>query len=463
MPIASVNPTTGDVERTFEPHDAPEVERRLKAAVAGAAAMRSSDFAVRAGWLKTTADLIEADCEDLARTIVTEMGKPITQARAEVRKSAATMRYYADHAEAFLADALLADPAAVGAGRAYTRYDPLGVVLAVMPWNYPIWQVVRFAAPALMAGNSGLLKHASNVPQSALYLDTLFRRGGFPDGAFGTLLVDPATVADLVVDPRVQAVTLTGSEGAGRAVGELAGRAIKKTVLELGGSDPFIVMPSANLEDAATMAVTARMNNNGQSCIAGKRFIVHTEIYEEFSTLFADKVAALTVGDPLDEAIQIGPLATAAGRQELDELVRDAIRHGGRVLAQAAMPDATTGWFYPPTLLESIGPDARLFLEEAFGPVAVLYRVDDEQDAITLANGTRFGLSSAVWTQDSSQQDRFIRGLDAGAVFVNGMSISYPELSFGGIKASGHGRELGWAGIREFCNLKSVWIAGRPG
>lgn len=463
MPIATVNPTTGDVEQTFEPHDAPEVERRLQAAVDGAAAMRHSDFGARAGWLKTTADLLEADSEELTHTIVTETGKPITQARAEVRKSAATMRYYADHAEAFLADTPLADPAAVGAGRANTQYDPLGVVLAVMPWNYPIWQVVRFAAPALMAGNSGLLKHASNVPQSALYLDSLFRRGGFPDGAFGTLLVDSAAVADIVIDPRVQAVTLTGSEGAGRAIGELAGRAIKKAVLELGGSDPFIVMPSADLEAAATMAVTARMNNNGQSCIAGKRFIVHTEIYDEFAGLFADKVAALTVGNPLDQATQVGPLATSTGRDELAELVQDALRHGGRILAQAPLPEPATGWFYPPTLLENVGPHARLYLEEAFGPVAVLYRADGEQDAIDLANGTPFGLSSAVWTEDPDQQNRFIRGLDVGAVFVNGMSISYPELPFGGIKASGHGRELGWAGIREFCNLKSVWVAGRPG
>lgn len=459
MPIATVNPTTGEVEQTFEPHDAAEIERRLQAAVDAVTSMRNSDFAVRAGWLKAAADLIEADSEELARTIVIEMGKPITQARAEIRKSATTMRYYADHAEEFLADAPLSHPAAVGAGRAYARYDPLGVVLAVMPWNYPIWQVVRFAAPALMAGNSGLLKHASNVPRSALYLDTLFRRGGFPEGAFGTLLVDPAAVAQLVDDPRVQAVTLTGSEGAGRAIGQLAGRAIKKAVLELGGSDPFIVMPTADLEAAATMAVTARMNNNGQSCIAGKRFIVHTEVYDEFAEVFADKVATLTVGDPLDEATQVGPLATAAGFRELDELVRDALRHGGRVAAQAPVPELTPGWFYPPTLLENVGPDSRLYLEEAFGPVAVLYRVDDEQDAIRLANGTPFGLSSAVWTQDPGQQDRFIRGLDVGAVFVNGMSVSYPELPFGGVKASGHGRELGWAGIREFCNLKSVWMA----
>ncbi|GAA5056354.1 succinate-semialdehyde dehydrogenase/glutarate-semialdehyde dehydrogenase [Thermocatellispora tengchongensis] len=458
-PIAVTDPATGQVVRKAAAHTPPEVERRVRAAHDAARVLRGTDFATRASWMRESAALLEADAADVARAIVTEMGKPIRQARDEVAKSVRTMRFYAGHAAAFLADTPLEAPERVGARRALTRYQPLGVVLAVMPWNYPIWQVIRFAAPALMAGNAGLLKHAPNVPDSALYLDSLFARGGFPAGAFGALLAGSDVVEGIIADPRIAAVTLTGSEGAGRAVGAAAGRAIKKAVLELGGSDPFVVMPSADVGKAAATALAARMNNNGQSCIAGKRFIVHTDVYDEFAGLFAEKIAALTVGDPFDEATDIGPIATARGRDELAAQVDDAVAHGARVLATAATPADTAGWYYPPTLLEGVGPECRLFREEAFGPVAVLYRARDEQEAVALANGTPYGLSSSVWTSDPEQERRMIDALEAGAVFVNGMSVSYPELPFGGIRNSGYGRELGPAGIREFCNMKTVWIA----
>jgi succinate-semialdehyde dehydrogenase/glutarate-semialdehyde dehydrogenase len=332
------------------------------------------------------------------------------------------------------------------------------VVLAVMPWNYPLWQVVRFAAPALMAGNAGVLKHASNVPQSALYLDTIFTRGGFPEGAFSTLLIGSREVDAVIADRRVKAVTLTGSEPAGRAVAQSAGHHIKKAVLELGGSDPFIVMPSANVDEAARVAVTARTGNNGQSCIAAKRFIVHSDVYDEFTEKFVSRMAALRVGDPMLDTTDIGPVATEGGRTELIELVDDALGKGAVALTGGTVPDGP-GWFYPPTVIAGVTPGMRLHLEETFGPVATLYRVESAEEAIELANGTTFGLSSAVWSADADEQDRFLTALDAGAVFINGMTISYPELPFGGIKDSGYGRELAAAGIREFCNLKTIWKA----
>lgn len=458
MAIATINPATGATERTFEPHDAAEVEQRIAQAATAATKLRAESYDRRAGWMRASAEVLEGDLEDVARMLTTEMGKPIAQARAEVAKSVRTMRFYAANAELFLADEPLADPSAVDASRAFTRYEPLGVVLAVMPWNYPIWQVVRFAAPALMAGNTGLLKHASNVPQSALYLDTLFQRGGFPDGSFQTLLVGSAEVAAVLGDPRIKAVTLTGSEPAGRAVAETAGRAIKKSVLELGGSDPFIVMPTADLEAAAATAVRARTLNNGQSCIAGKRFIVHGAVYDEFTALFTAAMAGLTVGDPIDEATDVGPLASKAGRDELTALVDDAVAKGARVLAGGTSIDRD-GWYYPPTVIDGLTDDMRLVTEEAFGPVASLYRVDSPEEAVRIANQTAFGLSSAVWTNDADEEAWFVDALDAGAVFVNGMTISYPELPFGGIKNSGFGRELSAAGIREFTNLKTVWKA----
>ena len=458
MPLATVNPATGVTERTFEPHSAAEVEARIAQASAAQRELAAAGFATRASWMRAAADLVEAEVEESARMLTTEMGKPLAQARAEVLKCAKGMRYYADHAEAFLRGEELADPSAVGARRAGSRYEPLGVVLAVMPWNFPFWQVLRFAAPALMAGNAGLLKHASNVPQAALYLDTLFERAGFPAGAFRTLLIGAGEVQAVIEDARVHAVTLTGSEPAGRSVAAIAGAQIKKTVLELGGSDPFIVMPSADLDAAVATAVTARTTNNGQSCVCAKRFIVHADVYDAFAEAFAARMSALVVGDPLEDATQIGPLATAGGRAELAELVDDAIARGATVLAGGALPDGP-GFYYPPTVLADLPDDARLVLEEAFGPVATLYRATDREHAVRIANQTTFGLSSSVWTTDEHEQDWFADRLEAGAVFVNGMSVSYPELPFGGIKASGYGRELAADGIREFCNLKTIWRA----
>lgn len=458
MAIATINPATGLTEAEFAPHDAEETQRRISQAHEAARALRETDFATRAAWMHATADLLESEVDEVARLVTVEMGKPITQSRAEVAKCAKSMRFYADNAEGFLADEPLEEPSSVGASAAWTRYEPLGVVLAVMPWNYPLWQVIRFAAPALMAGNTGVLKHASNVPQSALYLDTLFERGGFPPGAFRTLLIGSGAVADVIADRRVRAVTLTGSEPAGRSVAAAAGAHIKKTVLELGGSDPFIVLPSADVAAAAETAVTARVNNNGQSCIAGKRFIVHTDVYDEFIDAFSDRMAALVVGDPLDEATEVGPLATASGRDDLAALVDDAIAQGARVRVGGSRPDRD-GWFYSPTVLEEVTPSMRLYAEEAFGPVATVYRVADVDEAVALANVTTFGLSSALWTRDADEERRVTAQLDAGAVFVNGMTASYPELPFGGIKDSGYGRELAASGIREFCNLKTVWRA----
>ena len=332
----------------------------------------------------------------------------------------------------------------------------LGVVLAVMPWNYPLWQALRFAAPALMAGNAGLLKHASNVPQAALYLDTLFERAGFPAGAFGTLLIPASGVERVLRDPRVAAATLTGSEPAGRSLASIAGSEVKHVVLELGGSDPFIVMPSADLDRAVAVAVKARVQNSGQSCIAAKRFIVHEDVYERFLELFSARMAALTCGDPLDEATDVGPLATESGRDELAELVDDARDKGADIRVGGVAPDGA-GWFYPPTVIAGVTPGMRLFAEEAFGPVATVSPVADAAEAVRLANGTTFGLSSAVWTEDPAEEELFVCSLEAGGVFVNGMTASYPELPFGGVKASGVGRELAAAGIREFCNLKTVW------
>lgn len=458
MAIAVTNPTTGTVEREFAPHDAAEVERRLALAHAAAGTLRRTSYAQRGAWMRAAADLLEAEAEQVAVMITREMGKPIAQSRAEALKCVKNMRFYAEKAEVFLADEPLDDPSLVGASAAWARYEPLGAVLAVMPWNYPLWQVIRFAAPALMAGNSGVLKHASNVPESALYLDALFTRGGYPEGSFTTLLIGAAAVDAVIDDPRITAVTLTGSEPAGRSVGARAGGQVKKAVLELGGSDPFIVMPSADLDAAVATAVTARINNNGQSCIAGKRFIIHADIYDAFTERFTAAMAALTVGDPLDESVQVGPLATESGRDEIAELVDDAVERGATLLTGGTAPERD-GWFYAPTVLADLPSDARLVMEEAFGPVATLYRAASAQEAVAIANQTTFGLSSAAWTNDAQEQDFFLRELDAGAVFLNGMTISYPELPFGGIKDSGFGRELAAAGIREFCNLKTVWKA----
>jgi len=458
MAIATVNPTTGSTEMIIEPHSAEEVQDRIAEAAEAARLLRGSTFAQRGQWMLAAADILEGQAEGLGELITVEMGKPIAQSIAEVHKCVKAMRFYAEHAGEFLADAPLADPSTVGATRAWTRYEPLGTVLAVMPWNYPLWQVIRFAAPALMAGNSGLLKHASNVPQAALFLDTLFERAGFPRGSFRTLLIGGSEVAGVLADTRVKAVTLTGSEPAGRSVASIAGDHVKKAVLELGGSDPFIVMPSADVSAAAETAVRARISNNGQSCIAGKRFIVHTEVYDAFAAEFVKLMSELVVGDPLDPATQVGPLATLSGRDELAGLVEDARALGAQVLTGGVTPGGP-GFFYAPTVLAGLSDGMRIIQEETFGPVASLYRAADREDALRIANQTTFGLSSAVWTSDAQEEEWFTANLDAGAVFVNGMTVSHQELPFGGIKRSGFGRELAADGIREFCNLKTVWKA----
>jgi succinate-semialdehyde dehydrogenase/glutarate-semialdehyde dehydrogenase len=458
MPIQTIDPTTGEVVKTFEALNDSEIEDRLARAADAATAFRSTTFAERREWMRASADVLDSEAAEIARTMTLEMGKTLASAEAEAAKCAKGMRFYAEHAEAFLADEALADPSSVGASRAYRIHQPLGVVLAVMPWNFPLWQVIRFAAPALMAGNVGLLKHASNVPQTALYLDDLFRRGGFPDGCFQTLLIESRQVEAVLRDRRVAAATLTGSEGAGQAVASIAGHEIKKTVLELGGSDAFVVLPSADIDKAAEVAITARTQNNGQSCIAAKRFIVHGDVYDRFTELFVDRMRSLRVGDPMDPDTQVGPVATEQGRSDLVELVDDAVEHGAEVLCGGSAVDRP-GFFYEPTVIAGVEPTMRIHLEEVFGPVATLYRVDDLDAAIELANATSFGLSSNVWTNDPAEQERAVRDLEAGGVFVNGMTISYPELPFGGVKRSGYGRELSELGIREFCNIKTVWVA----
>ncbi len=457
MAIQTINPATGEVVKTFDPLSPEEIEARLARAAAVFNTYRRSSFRERAAWMQAAADILESEKAEIARTMTTEMGKTFKAAAAEALKCAKGMRFYARHSEEFLADVPLADPGDVGASRAFGRYQPLGVVLAVMPWNFPLWQVVRFAAPALMAGNVGLLKHASNVPQCALYLEDMFRRAGFPEGCFQTLLIGSGQVEAVLRDARVAAATVTGSEPAGQSVASICGSEIKKTVLELGGSDAFVVMPSADLDLAAEVAVTARVQNNGQSCIAAKRFIVHDAVHDDFARRFVGRMEALAVGDPMEDETDVGPLATEAGRMDIEALVGDAVDQGATVLCGGKAVDGP-GWFYEPTVLTGITPEMRIDSEETFGPVATLYRVPDLDRAIEVANRTSFGLGSNAWTQEPAEQERFMTDLEAGAVFINGMTTSYPELAFGGIKRSGYGRELSDVGIREFCNLKSVWV-----
>ncbi|GAA1685360.1 NADP-dependent succinic semialdehyde dehydrogenase [Fodinicola feengrottensis] len=456
MPIATINPATGETLKTFDALTSEQIEAAIGRGHERWLTYRRTTFAERAGWMRAAAELLDAEKDDIARTMTAEMGKTLASAAAEAAKCAKGMRFYAENAAHFLADEPV-DAAAVGASKAYGSYQSLGVVLAVMPWNFPLWQVVRFAAPALMAGNVGLLKHASNVPQSALYLEDLFVRAGFPSGCFQTLLIGSKQVEQVLRDPRVAAATLTGSEPAGRSVAAICGDEVKKTVMELGGSDAFVVMPSADLEKAASVAVTARVQNNGQSCIAAKRFIVHTDAFAEFSRLFVEKMKALKVGDPMDPATNVGPLATEQGRTDVEELVDEAVKSGATVLCGGSRAEGP-GWFYPPTVITDITTEMRIYLEEVFGPVASLYRVDDLDAALSVANATSFGLGSNAWTTDPDEQARFAVELEAGNVFINGMTTSYPELPFGGIKRSGYGRELSAHGIREFCNLKSVWV-----
>jgi succinate-semialdehyde dehydrogenase / glutarate-semialdehyde dehydrogenase len=454
--IATINPATGETVRKFDEISREELEQKLASAAAAYSTYRLTSFAERAGWMRAAADILTSERDQVAAIMTTEMGKPIGAARAEVEKCAMCCRFYADRAEGYLAD----EPAsteAVGAAHAFVRYQPIGPVLAVMPWNFPLWQAMRFAAPALMAGNVGLLKHASNVPQCALYMEDLFRRAGFPAGAFQTLLIGASRVAAVLEDRRVVAATLTGSGPAGSSVASLAGAQIKKTVLELGGSDPFVVMPSADVPRAASVATTARLLNNGQSCINAKRFIVHDEVFEEFRDLFVQAMSSKTIGDPMDEATDIGPLASEQQVVDVSELVDDAIGHGVTVLCGGARLDRP-GFYYPPTVLTDITPAMRVHLEEVFGPVATLYRVSSIDEAIDLANATEFGLGANLWTADESDCARFIRDVVSGMVFVNGNTTSFPDLPFGGVKASGYGRELSTQGIKEFCNAKTVWI-----
>jgi succinate-semialdehyde dehydrogenase/glutarate-semialdehyde dehydrogenase len=458
VPIATINPATGETIKTFTPTTDDEVD----AAIAGAHERfldyrHSTTFAQRAEWANATADLLEKEADDTAAMMTLEMGKTLASAKAEVLKCAKGFRYYADNAERLLADEP-AEASKVGAKQAYTRYQPLGVVLAVMPWNFPLWQAVRFAAPALMAGNVGILKHASNVPQTALYLADVITRAGFPEGCFQTLLVSSSVVERILRDPRVAAATLTGSEPAGQSVAAICGDEIKPSVMELGGSDPFIVMPSADLDEAVKTAVKARVQNNGQSCIAAKRFIVHGDIYDAFVDKYVEQMQALKVGDPTDPDTDVGPLATESGRDDIAKQVEDAVAAGAKVRCGGQTPDRP-GWFYPPTVITDITKDMALYTEEVFGPVASMYRAADIDEAIEIANATTFGLGSNAWTKDEAEQERFIDDIEAGQVFINGMTVSFPELGFGGIKRSGYGRELAGLGIREFCNAKTVWIA----
>lgn len=458
MPIATINPATGETVETFTPATDAQVDDAIALAYARFLDYRrSTSFAQRAQWANATADLLEQESDRTAAMLTLEMGKTLASAKAEVLKCAKGFRYYAENAEALLADEP-ADAKTVGAAQAYLRYQPLGVVLAVMPWNFPLWQAVRFAAPALMAGNVGILKHASNVPRTALYLADVIARGGFPDGCFQTILVSASAVERILRDPRVAAATLTGSEPAGQSVGAICGDEIKPTVLELGGSDPFIVMPSAPLADAVEMAVKARIQNNGQSCIAAKRFIVHTDIYEPFVEAFVARMGSLTVGDPTEPGTDVGPLATESARDEVAQQVVDAVAAGAVVRCGGTVPEGP-GWFYPPTVITDITDDMELYTAEIFGPVASIYRAAGIDEAIDIANATPFGLGATAWTQDEAEQRRFIDEIEAGQVFINGLTVSYPELGFGGIKRSGYGRELAAAGIRTFCNAKTVWIA----
>jgi len=459
MAIATINPATGETLKTYEPLTDEELEEKIARAEAAYRSYRRTSVEDRVGWLRAAADVLDADTDPVAELMVTEMGKTLASAKAEVGKCATALRYYAEHGPAMLEPQQL-DADAVGARQAYVSYQPLGVVLAVMPWNFPLWQAMRFAAPALMAGNVGLLKHASNVPQTALYMEELFRKAGFPADVFQTLLIGSGTIERVLRDDRVVAATLTGSAPAGQSVASIAGDVLKPTVLELGGSDPFIVMPSADLSAAAAVATTSRNQNNGQSCIAAKRFFVHRDVAEEFSRLFAEKIGALTVGDPMDPDTEVGPLATESGVQDVTEYVEDARSKGATVVVGGKRVDRP-GWFYEPTLVADVTAEMKVHSEEVFGPVAALYTVDSLDEAIEIANSHPYGLGSNLWSEDEAERAQFVRDIESGMAFINGMTTSYPELPFGGVKQSGYGRELTELGMREFMNAKTVWV-GAP-
>jgi succinate-semialdehyde dehydrogenase/glutarate-semialdehyde dehydrogenase len=452
--MESINPATGDVLETFTETTPPEVERVLATAHTAFQEWRTVPFATRAQHMRRAAEVLRARKADYARTMALEMGKPVAQGDAEVEKCAATCEHYAGHAEAYLA----IQPRETDATKSYVRFDPLGAVLAVMPWNFPFWQVFRFAAPALMAGNVGILKHASNVPRAALSIEEVFRDAGFPHGAFSTLLVGSSAVGTLIADPRIVAVTLTGSDHAGSQVAERAGRELKKTVLELGGSDPFIVLADADVAATAKQAADARLVNSGQSCIAAKRFIVAESIFDQFVPRFVDELRSRRMGDPLSRDTQVGPQARVDLRDSLHQQVEESVRRGAQRLLGGEIP-AGKGAFYPPTLLSAVDKGMPAFDEETFGPVAAVIRAKDEADAVRLANDSIFGLGASIWTRDRERGERMAAQIEAGAVFVNGIVKSDARLPFGGIKRSGYGRELSEYGIREFVNVKSVWIA----
>jgi succinate-semialdehyde dehydrogenase / glutarate-semialdehyde dehydrogenase len=453
MAIATINPATGETLQTFNPLTSAEIEQKLQLAVTAFRAERKTSFAERARRMLRAAEILERDKEKFAKLMTLEMGKPYKAAIGEAVKCTTACRYYAENAEKFLADEVID----TGSGKSFIRYLPIGPVLAVMPWNYPFWQVIRFAAPALMAGNVGLLKHASNVPQCAVAIEKLFLEAGFPAGAFQTLLIGSGQVDAILSDPRVMAATLTGSEQAGIEVGVSAAKRIKKVVLELGGSDPFIVMPSADLDAAVATAVEARVLNNGQSCIAAKRFIVAEPIAAEFEKKFIQRMENLRIGDPFDEKTELGPLATADAVKSLDADVQKSVKAGAKLLT-GGKPLKLPGNYYAPTVLTNIPKDSPAYGEEFFGPVALLFRVNNIDEAICLANDVRFGLGASAWTNDDRERERFINELESGMVFINKMVASDPRIPFGGVKSSGHGRELSANGIREFMNIKTVSI-----
>lgn len=454
MGIATINPATGELVKSFEPLTEAEIEAKLTEAQKAFEDYRKTPMAQRSEWLNKAAEILESDRERFGKIMTLEMGKPLKAAIAEVEKCASVCRYYAEHAAEFLADV----PAKTDASHSFVRYQPLGIILAVMPWNFPFWQVFRFAAPALMAGNVGILKHASNVPQSALAIEEIIQKAGFPSGVFQTLLIGADKVAKIVADDRVKAATLTGSEAAGISLAVEAAKQIKKTVLELGGSDPFIVLESADLETAVSTAVTARMINNGQSCIAAKRFIVAEAIADEFEKRLVEKFLALKIGDPMDANTDIGPLATPGIVRDLDNLVQECIKQGAKVPTGGQPLSDRPGNYYPPTILTDFPPGSPADNEEFFGPVALLFRVANIDEAINKANAIPFGLGASAWTTVEAERDRLISELEAGAVFINGLVKSDPRLPFGGIKRSGYGRELGIQGIHEFVNIKTVWV-----
>jgi succinate-semialdehyde dehydrogenase/glutarate-semialdehyde dehydrogenase len=453
MALKSINPATGELVKSFEPLDDAAIEERLARSEAAFREYRKTTLHDRKRWMQRTAEILVAEAEELGRIATTEMGKTLRSAVEEVRKCARGCTYYAEEAGRILADERVATEAAAS----YVRYDPIGPILAVMPWNFPYWQVFRFAAPALMAGNVALLKHASNVPQCALAIEDVLRRAGFPDAVFQTLLIGSEQVERVLDDSRVVAATLTGSDRAGRSVAGTAGRQLKKTVLELGGSDPFVVMPSADLEAAVATAVKARTINNGQSCIAAKRFIVADEIYDEFERRFVETMANLRVGDPMLETTDLGPLATSAIRDDLADQVERARAAGAGVLTGGNRVEGP-GYFFEPTVIAGLPRSADVYREETFGPLAALFRVRDASEAIAVANDTPFGLGASVWTGDADEEARFVREIEAGQVFVNDMVASDPRLPFGGVKQSGYGRELSAYGPREFVNIKTVWV-----